>query len=128
MDKLKKGTYEKENFINKVNKSLMATWDEFDKEVESGKDEEKANLALMTITSLDTKSDSDSSSDSKEEDEVFSKLTHSNLITLIQDLIIHCQDKAKDIKILKKQYELVKNEFKSFQIGNEILEKVILMK
>lgn len=35
----------------------------------------------------------------------------------------HCQDKARHIKILKKQYEIVTNELKSSQIRNEDLEK-----
>ena len=98
-DKSKRGSYHKDIFRNKVKKSLMATWDKLDKEEES--DEEEANLAMMALTSSDTKSNSDPDSDC-EEDEVFSKLSHSNLITLIQDLMGHFQDKARDIKILKK--------------------------
>lgn len=34
-----------------------------------------------------------------------------------------CQDKARQIKILKKQYNLVTNELKYFQIRYEDLEK-----
>lgn len=33
-----------------------------------------------------------------------------------------CQDKAKNIKILKKQHELVTNELKYFQIISEVLQ------
>lgn len=72
----------------------------------------------MGLTSSDTESDSDSGSDSEEDDGVFSKPSHSNLITLIQYLMCHCQDKAIDIKILKNQYKLVTNELKYFQIRN----------
>lgn len=61
----------------------MATWDEFDKEEESDKDDEESNLALMDLTSLDTKYESYSGSYSEEEDMVFSKLYRSNLINLV---------------------------------------------
>lgn len=40
----------------------MATWDELDNEENSDKDEEQVNLALMALTSLNTKSYSNSSS------------------------------------------------------------------
>lgn len=57
----------------------------------------------MALTSSDIESDSYFGSDSEEEYEVFSKLSLSNLITLVQDLMGLCQDKAKHMKILKKQ-------------------------
>lgn len=38
-------------------KSLMATWDQLDKEEEYYKDEKEANLALMALTSSYAKSD-----------------------------------------------------------------------
>lgn len=77
----------------------------------------------MTLTSSNTKYDSDSGSESEEEYEVFSKLSHFNLIILVQDLMVQCQDKAKHMKILKKQYEQVTIELKTCQNRNEILEK-----
>lgn len=53
----------------------MATWDELETEEEFDKDEEKANLALMALTSSNTKSYSNSGSDYEEKYEVFSKLS-----------------------------------------------------
>lgn len=44
----------------------------------------------MALTSLDTKYDSDAGPESREEDEVFSKLSHADLITLVQCLMGHC--------------------------------------
>ena len=79
----------------------MVAWDEFDKEEESYKDDEEANLTLMDLTSSDTKSESYSGSDSEEEDVTFPKLYHSNLINLVKDLMDHCQDKARHIKFYK---------------------------
>ncbi|KAI5389889.1 hypothetical protein KIW84_075267 [Lathyrus oleraceus] len=69
-DKSNKGSHQKDNFINKVKKSLMATWDELEKEEEVDKDEEEANLSLMALTSSDIESYSDSSLDFEEEYEV----------------------------------------------------------
>lgn len=41
----------------------------------------------MGLTSSEAESDSDSSSESKEKDELFYKLSRSDLITFIQDLM-----------------------------------------
>lgn len=99
----------------------METWDELDNEENSDKDEEQTNIALMDLTSLETKSNSDSGSEFEEDDEVFSKLSRSYLITFIQDLMGRCQDKAIYMGFLKKQYDLLKDELKSSQNKNESL-------
>lgn len=65
----------------------MSTWDELDNEEDSKKDEDQANLSLMTLTSFEAELDSDSGLQSKEEDEIFSKLSHSDLIIFVQDLM-----------------------------------------
>ncbi|KAI5397352.1 hypothetical protein KIW84_063243 [Lathyrus oleraceus] len=85
-DKSKKGRFQKDIFKNKFKKSLMETWDELDNEEDFIKDEEEANLAFMVVTYSEAKSNSKSGSDSDEENEVFSKISRSDLITLIQDL------------------------------------------
>lgn len=102
-DKSKKGSFKKDSFRNKFKKNLMTTWDELNKEEDSEKDEEQANLTLMALTSSEAESNSNSSSKSEEEDEVFSKISYFDLITLIQDLIGRCQEKVRHVKILKKQ-------------------------
>lgn len=61
----------------------MATWDELDKEGESNKDEEEVNQALMASISSDKEFDVGFGSDFEEDDEVFSKLSHSDLISYI---------------------------------------------
>lgn len=61
----------------------------------------------MHLTWSKAESDSDFGSESKD-DEVFSKLSLSNLITFIQDIKSRCQEKARHMKILKKQYDLLK--------------------
>lgn len=51
-DKSNKGSFQNDNFINKFKKSLMTTWGELGNEESSDKDEGKANLALIALTSL----------------------------------------------------------------------------
>lgn len=74
----------------------------------------------MALTYFEAESESDSGLES-EEDEVFSKLSRSNLITFIQDLMSRCQEKARHMKVLAKQYNLFKEELKSFQNKDEAL-------
>lgn len=76
----------------------------------------------MTLTFSKAESDSDSGSKS-EEGGVFSKLSRCNLITFIQDLMSRCQEKARHMKILTKQYYLLKEELKYVQNKNEALER-----
>lgn len=57
------------------------------------------------------------------EDEVFSKLSRSDLITFIQDLMGICQEKSRHMKILKKQNDLLKEELYYVQSKNEALDK-----
>lgn len=64
-DKPKKRSFQKENFISKFKKNLMATWDEFDNEESSDKYEGEANLELMTLISSDTEYESISDSESE---------------------------------------------------------------
>lgn len=96
----------------------MATWDELEHEEDSEKYEEQDNRALMTLTYWEAESKSDSDSESEEKDEVFSKLSHSDLITFVQELMGMCQEKSKHMKILKMQYDLLKDELKYVQNKN----------
>ena len=53
-----------------------------------------------------------SGSESEDKDGVFSKLSHSNLITLVQDFMGLCQEKFRHMKRLKNQFDLLKDELK----------------
>jgi len=83
----------------------MATWDDLDKQSESEKEEveEEANLALVATIA----SDAESRIDSDDEDDVYSKLTRSELIETVKDLISHYQRKSKDLKVLKTKFDLL---------------------
>lgn len=62
----------------------------------------------MALTSSEAESGSDSGSEFDEEDEVFSKISRSDLITFFQDLMGRCKDKSRHMKILKRKYNLLK--------------------
>jgi hypothetical protein len=114
-DKSKKGSSKKESFNNKFKKSLVATLDECDKESESEKDDEEANLALMATTTSDVESEAHS------DDEVFSELAREELVNVIRYPIGHCIGKSKSLKVLQRQYDLVTEESKKLSIQNENL-------
>lgn len=64
----------------------------------------------MATTLSDSKSEAGSDSDSKDIEQVFSELSKSDLITLSWDLMDRCQQKAMHMKIIKKQYGLIRDE------------------
>ncbi|MCI42028.1 hypothetical protein A2U01_0063263, partial [Trifolium medium] len=67
-DKGKKSNFNRENFKNRIKKSLMTTWEDLDK-LSDDDDNEEANLALMATASSDINSDLKSESDSDEDQE-----------------------------------------------------------
>ena len=100
----------------------METWNELDDDdEEADNNEEEANLALMASTFSYTESKVNLNLDSNDANEVFSKLSRSDLITFCQDLMDKCQEKARHMKILKNQYDLLKDELKASQNKYESL-------
>lgn len=66
-------------------------------------------MALMAATPSDTKYESTSDSNSDGKDEVFSNLSYSDLIYLIQELMSRCQDKVRLVKTVN--YEIRTKNF-----------------
>jgi len=95
----------------------METWEEFNEESEFEKDDEEANLGLMATTT----SYVESQSDSYDDDEIFSKLTHEELVDSVKELAGRCLSKAKELRILKKKIYLLDNRGKFNEKQNEIL-------
>lgn len=114
-DKAQKGSFQKNNSRSKFKKSMMATWDELDNEEEADENKEEVNLALVASIFSDSESEADSDSDSKDADGVFSKLSRSSLITFCEDLMDRCQQRSRDMRILKKKYVPLKDELKTSQ-------------
>lgn len=100
----------------------MATWDALDNEYTTDIDKGEEILALMTLTSSDTKSECDSGLESEDEDELFSNLSHSDHITVILDLMSHYKDKARHVKILNRDHDFFKEELKMSQDKFQSLE------
>jgi hypothetical protein len=73
----------------------MATWEDLDNELESEKDEDEgeANVAMGLVATVT--SDAESGTDSKDENEVYSKLTRSELIESVIKLLSHFQTRKK---------------------------------
>jgi hypothetical protein len=123
-DKVKKRNFNKENFKNKIKKSLIATWEDVDNDLEVEEDEE-ANLALMATASEDTKSDSESRSDSNKEQEVFHELTQSELIDTLKDVIKLYTRKSRDYKLLKGIYNSLNDSANKLIKENKFLNNRI---
>lgn len=98
----------------------METQEELENEEED--DKEEANLAQMALTLSESESEASSNLDPEDTKEVFSELFKSNLITLCQDLMERCQQKARHMKILKKQCGLVRDEL---ILSKDKIEKLV---
>src|SRR4030065_708148 len=116
-DKSKKNSSKTSNVKRNFRKSLMAAWDELDKDSGSEKeDDEEANLALMAIASSDTESESES--DSEDEYEVYSKTPKSELVSMVKDSIRLCIKKSNELKIARKSYLIMADEVDKLRIIN----------
>src|SRR4030042_1868694 len=110
-DKSKKNGSKTSSVKRNFRKSLMAAWDELEKDSGSEKKEdEEAKLALMAIESSDTESESESETDSEDEDEVYSKTSKSELVSMVKDSIRLCIKKSNELKIARKSYLIMADE------------------
>jgi len=109
--KSKKSTF-KSNMIKKqIKQSLMATWEELDSESESHKDDadEGAKVAVGLVSSIT--SEAEPESDSKEENEVYSKIPREELIESLKELLTHFEMRTNELKDLKTKYvDLMKQQ------------------
>ena len=88
----------------------MATWEDLDNESESDEDEAKITMTLVaTVENEDESSDAESCTDSETETEVYSKLTRSELIDSIKELLSIYENQSSELKKVKQRYiKLVK--------------------
>jgi len=79
----------------------MATWEDLDSESRSDKedpeDEAKVVVGLVTIVT----SEAESKSDSKDENEVYSKMPREELIKSLEELLTHFELRTNELKDLK---------------------------
>src|SRR4030043_770616 len=117
-DKAKKSSSKSSNYKKSFKKSLMATWDQLDKESDSEKeDDEEANLALMATTSSDAESESDS--DSEEEDEVLSELSNFELASMLKETVKLYMEKVKELKLSKQSFSIMLDEVEKIKTINK---------
>jgi len=89
----------------------MATWEDLDNESESDEeDETKIAMALVAIVENENESsDAESCADSESETEVYSKLTRSELVDSIKELLALYENQSSELKKVKQRYiKLVK--------------------
>lgn len=77
----------------------------------------------MAHTLSNSESESGFGSESEEEYEVYSNISRYDLITFIHDLMSHCQNKARQMKAVKKQLDFLKEELKYSKETIETLER-----
>jgi len=108
-DKSKKPTFKSYKFKKQIKKSLMATREDLDNESESdeeeAEDEAKIAMALVAIDeNEDESSDAESCTDSETETQVYSKLTRSNLVDSIKELLSLYENQSSELKKYKQRY------------------------
>ena len=86
----------------------MATWEDFDNESESDKDdaEDEANIAMALVATVEDEqetSDAESCADSENETEVYSKLTRSELIDSLKELLGHYENQSSELRKVKQR-------------------------
>ena len=108
-EKSKKAIFKSNKFKKQFKKSLMATQEDLDNESESDKDDAKdeAKIALALVATADNEkdsSDAESSTDSEIETEVYSKLTRSELIDSLKELLCHYENQSTELRRVKQRY------------------------
>jgi len=87
----------------------MATWEDLENESESdeedAEDEAKIAMALVaTVENENESSDVESCADSDSETEVYSKLTRSELVDSIKELLGHYENHSSELRKVKQRY------------------------
>jgi len=105
----------------------MATWEDLDNESESDEeddeDEAKITMTLVaTVENEDESSDAESGTDSETETEVYSKLTRSELIDSIKELLGLYENQSSELKKVKKHYIKVAKLHDSTKNELEVLQ------
>jgi len=92
----------------------MATWEDLDNESESDEEEaeDEAKIAMALVATVENEkesSDAESCADSETETEVYSKLTRSELVDSIKELLDLYENQSSELKKVKQRYiKLVK--------------------
>jgi len=108
-DKSKKLIFKSNKFKKQIKKSLMATWEYLDNESESDEEEaeDEAKIAMALVATDENEvesSDVESCTNSETETEVYSKLTRSELVEFIKELLSLYENQSSELKKVKQHY------------------------
>jgi len=127
-EKSKKPIFKSNKFKKQIKKSLMATGEELDNESESDKDdaENEAKIAMALVATVENErdsSDAESSTDSETETEVYSKLTRSELIDSLKELVGHYENQSIELKRVKQRYIKLLKLHESTKMEMDVLQQ-----
>jgi len=125
--KSKKSVFKSNKFKKQIKKSLMATWEDLDNESESDKDdaEEEANIAMGLVATVEDEkesSDAESCTDSENETEVYSKLTRSELIDSLKELLGHYENQSSELRRVRQRYIKLLKLHESTKMEMDVLQ------
>ena len=108
-EKSKNPIFKSNKFKKQIKKSLMATWEDLDNKSKSDKDdaEDEAKIATALVATVEHERDSsnaESSTHSETETEVYSKLTRSELIDSLKELLGHYENQSTELRRVKQRY------------------------
>jgi len=126
-EKSKKPVFKSNKFKKQIKKSLMATWEDLDNESESDKDdaEDEANIAMGLVATVEDEkelSDAESCADSENETEVYSKLTRSELIDSLKELLGHYENQSSKLRRVKEGYIKLLKLHESTKMEMDVLQ------
>jgi len=126
-EKSKKPVFKSNKFKKQIKKSLMATWEDLDNESESNKDdvEDEANIAMALVATFEDEkesSDAESCTESKNEIEVYSKLTRSELIDSLKEHLGHYENQSSELRRVKQRYIKLQKLHESTKMEMDVLQ------
>ena len=103
-EKSKKPTFKSNKFRKQIKQGLIATWEDLDNESGSDNDdaEDEANVALGLVAT--EASDAEPETNSKDKDEVYSKIPRDELVESLKELLTHFEHRTNELKYLKEKY------------------------
>ena len=127
-DKSKNPIFKSNKFKKQMKKSLMATWEDLDNVSESDEEEaeDEAKIAMALVATVENENesfDAESCTDSETETQVYSKLTRSELVDSIKELLSLYESQSSELKKVKqrdiklvKLHDSTKKEMEVFKI------------
>jgi len=111
-EKSKKSTFKSNKIKKQIKQSLMATWEDLHSESEYDKDDADEDAKVVVGLVVTVTWEAEPESDSKEENEVYSKIPREELIESLKELLTHFELKTNELKDLKEKYVGIPEAFR----------------